>query len=442
MTEPRPSAETAGDDRARFAADGALLVVANGLAGLLFLAVHIVLGRSMDGVDYAALVSLIGLLNVLSVGSNALQVAMARFTAGVQATDAAHFSRRVLVRVATVTPAALLLWLGASFGLRGLLEAPSVLALWLLGLVASLQLFTPLAQGLLQGQRLFGWLAAAALGGAGARLGAAGVVAACGGRVSAALLAFVAGALVSLALCVWPLRRRLASTAMDATSPIDMGAVDRYALSVAGGQLLLFTLMNADLILAQRLLDGDDLAAYGKAAMLARALIFLPLPVVLAMFPRAVVSARLRLLGAPLAFVAAVAVLSAALISLDPALPLTWIYGPDLEAAAPELARRYVWAAIPLVLLEVLIPYLWARDRPRTVLVLAAPAAGLLVALLAAVGRPEAMIDALGVCGALTFLLLLFAWRFGARRGAGSSAVGSAAMHDLGPENDPRDVDA
>ncbi|MEM8997497.1 MAG: hypothetical protein AAGF23_22115, partial [Acidobacteriota bacterium] len=192
MSEPRPSAAIVGDDRARFAADGALLIVANGLAGLLFLAVHVVLGRSMDGVDYAALVSLIGLLNVLSVGSNALQVAMARFTAGVDAASAARLSRRVFGRVARLTPAALLLWLAASFALRGLLDAPSVLALWLLGLGASLQLFTPLAQGLLQGQRLFGWLAAAALAGAGARLAWAGAVAASGGRVSAALLAFVA----------------------------------------------------------------------------------------------------------------------------------------------------------------------------------------------------------------------------------------------------------
>ncbi|MEM1180817.1 MAG: hypothetical protein AAGM22_20905 [Acidobacteriota bacterium] len=425
MSEPRTrdDAFVTDDGGRRFAADGALLIVANGLAGLLFLGVHVVLGRTMDGVDYAALVSLIGLLNVLSVGSNALQVAMARVTADPEADSSTgpRLSRRVLRRAATWAPAALALWLAASWALEGPLAAPSLLALWLLGVVAVLQLMTPLLQGMLQGHRLFGWMAAAALGGAAARLGFAALIAAGGGRVASVLFAFVAGALVTLGISTLPLHSRLpdSSPGHAGLRDLDVRRVGRYTLSVAGGQLLLFTLMNADLILAQRLLDGDALAAYGKAAMLARALIFLPLPVVLAMFPRAVVSARLRVLGAPLLFVAAVAVGSAALISVDPALPLRWIYGPQLEAAAAGLARTYVWAAIPLVLLEVLIPYLWARDRPITVFIIAAPALGLLATLLQLTGQPEAMVRALGVAGALTFFLLLFAWRVGERRDRG-----------------------
>ncbi|MEM8964296.1 MAG: hypothetical protein AAGD38_22615, partial [Acidobacteriota bacterium] len=65
-----------------------LLIVANGLAGLFFLLVHVVLGRWMSGTDYALLVSLIGLLNVLSVGANSLQLTVARFTAARPEPDA------------------------------------------------------------------------------------------------------------------------------------------------------------------------------------------------------------------------------------------------------------------------------------------------------------------------------------------------------------------
>ncbi|MEM6796904.1 MAG: hypothetical protein AAF725_23220, partial [Acidobacteriota bacterium] len=177
---------------------------------------------------------------------------------------------------------------------------------------------------------------------------------------------------------------------------------------VALGQMALFTLINADLIIAPRLLEGDTLAAYGKAAMLGRAVIFLPLPVVLAMFPRAVVSTRRRLLALPMLFVALTAAATASLVAWRPELPLGLIYGAT-EAAAPGLARLYVWAAIPLALVEVAVPYLWARDRPWAVAALLVPATAFLGVLLLLGGQPERIILALAAAGwgILTIALVL-----------------------------------
>ncbi|MEM9557408.1 MAG: hypothetical protein AAGC60_24330 [Acidobacteriota bacterium] len=418
---------SAADESAkRFAADGALLLVANGLAGLLFLLVHAVLGRWMDGVDYALVVSLLGLLNVLSVGGNALQLAMARATAGRAArTDAwSSLARSGLGRMVRLLPLLLLAWCGVAWLLRPHLAGASATApfaaLVLLGVIAALRLIVPLAQGLLQGLRRFGWIAAAAIGGAVTRLTAAVVVAAASGGVTAVLGAFVAGATATLALSLWPVRDRLRAPSSGATTNDgpDDAAVWRYALRVGAGQIALFTLMNVDLVLAPRLLAGDALAAYGKAAVLARAVIFLPLPVVGAMVPRAAVSARRGLVGAPLLFVLGVGALLALVAATWPTLLLQLLYGAGTEPAAADLLARMVWAVLPLAAIEVALPWLWARGRTGGVISLAVPVSLYVAVLLAGdlvAGDPARLVGAVAAASLGCLLWLVLAARVESR---------------------------
>ena len=70
-----------GKDRNQFAFEAIALVVANGMVGLLFMLVHVVVGRKMAGIDCVVLVLLLGTLNVLNVPSHAIRVVLARYVA-------------------------------------------------------------------------------------------------------------------------------------------------------------------------------------------------------------------------------------------------------------------------------------------------------------------------------------------------------------------------
>ncbi|MEL7061650.1 MAG: polysaccharide biosynthesis C-terminal domain-containing protein [Acidobacteriota bacterium] len=413
MSPPKPAEPAAAPDgAARFAADGALLVVANGLAGLLFLGVHVVLGRRLTGVDYAMVVSLLGLLNVLSVGASAIQLTAARHVAASTdpRVDPTALARWGLSRLMLVGVPALAGWCLLAVPLRGWLGEPPWGALALLGPVAALRLAIPLAHGVLQGLRRFAWIAGAAVGGAVARLIAAWALTETSPGVTSALLAFVASAIVMLGVCLWPIRRRLRHPGRtpqprEATSldPARQRAIRRDLLRIGGGQLVLFTLANADLILAPRLLTGEALADYGKAALLARTAIFLPLPVVGAMFPRAVRSDRRGVVAAPLLFVGAAAAAIALGIGLAADELLAAVYGQQ-SAQAAAWFRLYALAVVPLALLEVVLPWLWARDRAGLALSLALPVACYGALLLNLTGRPGAMIASLAAAATVGLL--------------------------------------
>lgn len=402
MTLTTPCTDQNGDSAGRYAADGLLLILANGLAGLFFLLVHVVLGRSMDGKDYAILVSLIGLLNVLSVGANALQLTVARFTADRLSvtTDAWHRLARPL---ALWSGPALLAWCVVAWLFREALGTPPYAALVVLGVIAGLQLFVPLAQGLLQGLRLFTWIASAAVVGGLVRWLTAWGIAVLGGGVTEVLGAFVLSALAALAVCLWPLRRRLRLKPSDAPASVE-APIYSYYWKVVAGQIALFTLMNADLVFAPRLL-GEAVAPYSKAAILARTAIFLPLPIVAAMFPRAVASRSWRVLLGPLFLVLGVSITLAVIASTWPREVLAIMFG-SFEEGAPQILGAYVWATIPLALIEVVLPWLWARDRLFTVISLTFPVLLFVAWLLRMPADALAIVSTLGTAAWLSLIWL------------------------------------
>ena len=83
--------------------------------------------------------------------------------------------------------------------------------------------------------------------------------------------------------------------------------------------------------------------------MLARTVLFLPFPIVMAMFPRAVVSGKKKLVLVPIGLSFVVSVSAAVFISIFPHIPMRLMYGVD-DALHLHLVRLYVWAAIPLSL--------------------------------------------------------------------------------------------
>ncbi len=161
---------------------------------------------------------------------------------------------------------------------------------------------------------------------------------------------------------------------------LDTRPIYRYLWTVLPAQAAVFVLMNADVVLFNRFLSEADAAVFSKAAVLSRTIVFLPQPIALAMFPRAVASRNPWIIGGPFLFSFGLALAAGIFIMLFPALPLKLMYG--VEGAAYEgLLKQYIWAVQPLSLTLLLTQYLWARDRHVHMLALIPAVAAYLVML-------------------------------------------------------------
>ncbi len=410
--DKRDGEAAVGGTRPRFwpdlnlARDAIVLMVSNGLAGFFFLLVHMVAGRWLPPREYAVFVALLGLLWIILVPSSALQVAVARYAAEyAHAQEHELWARlfRTILRWVTLGGGTLwLVWWLAAPWLDERLGHPGVGAVRWVGAIAWLSLYTPVVTGVLQGAHRFGWIALAALAPGVVRLILAVPCSLYGQNAAAMLGAYAGSVAAGLLVGLWPVRH-----AWRTSGTVSLRPFVGYFLPVAVGQLVLYALMNADLILSPRLLRGPVFESYGKAAMLARTVLFLPMPLVLAMFPRAVVSNRRRMLLQPLAMGTFLSVVLAGVLTAIPHWALRAMYGVE-SAAMVRLLRYYAWAAVPLGTTQLLGQYLWAR-RDTAGVVLLAPLVGLYVVLAArwAVGNAPALIAGLGVTSLAACALLV-----------------------------------
>lgn len=391
----------------RFTWDTFILFAGNGVTSVLFLLFHMLAGRQMRGEDYAEFVAMIGLLNVLSVPAGVMQLTMARHIAERNRLSTVEawllLVRKGLSGVTRWGLLALGLWGLASPFLRSGLHASSVANVAMVGAIAFVFLYTPVLNGALQGSRRFGWFVSSGIGVALSRLLLALPVLFFRGGVAAVLGVVAASYGVGLLISYWPLRglRPEPSSALPSSREIH-----RYFWGVLIGQTALFALIQADLIFSPRLFGGDVLAAYGKAATLSRIVFFLPLPIITAMFPRAVTSSNPRILLAPLLATLLMTFAVAAALTLFPAWPMKIMYGV-CDPIHLRLIRLYVWAAVPLALISILSPYLWARKGVWSTLWIVPVTGAYGLALLRGPIAPEQLIAYMLSAGLAALLLLL-----------------------------------
>ncbi|AKJ65039.1 oligosaccharide flippase family protein [Kiritimatiella glycovorans] len=402
-------------DRYRFAWDSGLLIGTGAVTGFFYLLVHVVLGRMMPGVDYAAVVALLGLLSVLGLPAAAMQITIARYIAEHAHQNAVQvwvtIFKRAMRRVSFWACGGLAAWILFSPWLRRLFEAPSIWSIILLGTIAVLMLYRPIIGGALQGSRNFGWLAASNFSSGFFRLLLCALIVWWGGSVDGVMTGVLLATFLSLAIGNIPFRRVVRET--TAIPDYDTGPIYRYLWPVLLGQGAVFLLMHGDIMMSKRFLEGEALAVYGKAATLSRTVLFLAQPVALAMFPRAVTSARRAIFFAPFLFALLSSLAAAVLIALVPAVPMRLMYGID-GGAYLDCARLYVWAALPISLVGIVSKYLWARHLTGRTLGLLPLVTGYLMALFAFHETPRQMIACVAAGGWLSIAFLMISM-FGGR---------------------------
>ncbi len=408
-------------ERWRFTWDASILFAGNGATSFLFLLFHMLAGRKMAGADYAEFVAMVGLLNVLSVPAGVMQLTMARYIAERDPREADEawllLVRRGLRGVTLWGLAALGLWCLISPVLRTGLHASTVSNVVMVGVIAFVFLYTPILGGALQGSHRFGWFASSGLGVGASRLLLLLPVLWLGGSVASVLGVVAASFAVGLLISYWPIRR-MAPTGAPSALPNSREMV-RYFFGVLIGQVALYALIQADLIVSTRLFTGDVLAAYGKAATLSRIVFFLPLPIIIAMFPRAVISKNPKILLFPLGATLGLTLAAATFFTLFPSLPMKIMYGVS-DPLHLGLVRQYVWAAIPMAMISILSPYVWARRAVRSSLWLVPVTVVYLIVLWRGHLTPEQLIRSMLMAGlvALAWLIRIAVGVFRADRAA------------------------
>ena len=284
-------------------------------------------------------------------------------------------------------------------------------------------LWSPVVKGVLQGQQNFlglGWVLI--LDGV-ARFSSVTVILLLGGQAAGGMSGAMIGQMTSLALGAWFIRSALTGRGES----VQWRPWLRRAVPLTLGIGCIQFMSNADVVFVQSVFPGDIASQrYMPAAMIGLALVTFTTPLASVMFPKIVRGAALtqqshaarHAIGATV-FLGGGAVLACTLL---PKLPLQIIFFSKRTfwEAAP-LVPWFVWCLLPLVLANVLLSNLLARERFAVVPWAVCIALGYGLALLAlkpwfvsldAMSAFRTVVQTLGTFSLLLFgVAALFTWR-------------------------------
>jgi O-antigen/teichoic acid export membrane protein len=353
---------------------GLLLVILNGIANVANVAFHMVMGRALTGDQYGILAALLNLMLVLATPLDALRNAMAHFAARAHRLEspalARAIARRWCIRIGLLAaPAGVGLWL-----LRGTvadffhLANPAPIIVVSVFLPAFMLL--PVLAGILQGLQCFWWFGGIVHGVSLLRLAlgwsAVALIAATAYHaVLAQGIAMMAGAVTAFFAVGWVTRgSRGRVEATRGIGPYFLKAM----LMLAGYGVL----MNSDVMLVRHF-HPESAGEFAWAATIGRSVVFLPMPIAMAMFPKVISagtasrSSRLTALKA-LGLVAGMIAAGVAVSLIWPWLPLLILYGvKDPSPALEHLVRMVILAMSPLGISYLLLNFEMAQHRFRTV---------------------------------------------------------------------------
>lgn len=241
-------------------------------------------------------------------------------------------------------------------------------ALWVTLLMVLFSLWSPIFGGTLQGQQNFFWMGWGAILSGVVRLALAALfVLALKGGATGMLIGALFGILLVSLISMWQTR----SLWTLPSEPFDKKALAGKIVPLLFGFGACQFLFASDMMFAKPYFSENEMAAYGVAGTLARALLWLVLPLASVMFPKLVhsnaKSEKTNLLGMVL--------LGTAVLTITGGLGLC-IVGPwvvklvskaEYVQATAALLPWYAGAMVPLALANVLVNDLLARERFKVV---------------------------------------------------------------------------
>ncbi|WP_255197777.1 oligosaccharide flippase family protein [Halorarius litoreus] len=357
---------------------GGLMAAATVLAGAFNYGFQVFVGRALGAEQYGVFGALFALFYLLHVVGRGVRFSASRFAAELDGPhDRAAFYRGFLGRSVVLGGVSFVALVAASPAITAFFGIESTLPVVAVAAAIAIELVLTANQGTLQGLQQF-----AALGGfkvvqAGVKLGLGVALVLAGFGLYGAFGAVALGSLVVLVASTAYLHWRL-GRASAATTSFEYRRAYRYVFPAALAGFCLTVPANADVVLVTHFFPAADAGYYTAASVLGKVLVFLPMGISTALFPKvtadhaAAATDQLDdLFDRALAYAALVGVVGATVYWFAAEPVLRVVFGADYLAAAP-LVRWYGLAVLAVVLAVIVLNFQLARDRMGFVYLFAA----------------------------------------------------------------------
>jgi O-antigen/teichoic acid export membrane protein len=269
-----------------------------GLFNVFNLLYHFFMVRSLSPADYGHLNTLVALFTIASVPAGTVQVTVTKFFASLNAQNHYHqaillFRHFLLLMFIIALSFFLLISLGSSY-ISSFLQISSRGLVILLGVSLAFAMVIPVSWGGLQGLQKFGLLSLNLItnGGLKFALGIVSVFWGLGlfGAVGAIALSYLITAILSTIVLGVILLKEKGVTHQEIVPmksvPFKISEVYHYFFSAGWALLCFMMLTNMDLILVKHFFTPVEAGYYSVAQMVGKIILFLPLPIVMVMFPK------------------------------------------------------------------------------------------------------------------------------------------------------------
>jgi len=340
---------------------------------------HALASRMLGPVDYGALVSMLALLTVIAIPSQAIQIIIAKRVSVEEFSGRldriAALLKQFMVRTLLL---GILVWLGLTLSsafwtdfFRLQAKGP-IIAVGFAGLV---WLVLPVVRGALQGLQKFNHLGLNMLTDGILRLGIGAVFFLVGFGITAGVIAGAISGLIACLLALWPLQNIRNQPIVDVAA-LDLGQLYRFGVPVVLTLGAFMFLSSMDIIMVKHFFAPQQAGYYSAGALVGKAFLFLPFAVAQVLFPKVSASqakseqTHFLLLKSLLLTGGILLGGILAAYFLAPVIILT-LFGRDFfNPVTLNLVRVFGMAVAPLALVYILVQYNLALHNKKFVIIL------------------------------------------------------------------------
>lgn len=248
---------------------------------------HLLMGRMLGPVDYGVLASLISVFYLLSIPVAALVLVIVKYVSAFrgkkQLATVNFFYKLVNRKMLIFGSIGFLIFLIFSSLISSFLHLESNVLLIIIGLASFIGIFSSVNLATLQGFLRFGWYTIVNIISVVVKLILAIFLVYLSYRVFGAILAMLAGAVVSYLLALFYVGKIIGTK--KKREGVDGREVVSYALPVFFSILAFTSLYTTDIVLARHFLSPQEAGFYAALATLGKIIFFASNPIVLVMFP-------------------------------------------------------------------------------------------------------------------------------------------------------------
>ncbi|KAB1185426.1 MULTISPECIES: hypothetical protein [Haloferax] len=352
---------------------GSVIAIATVASGALNYAFQVFMGRALGPEQYGVFGALFALFYIVNVFGRGIRFSATRFTAELadNRPALAAFHSEFLRQSTLFSIGIFVTLVAAAPLLSDFLDVPTTLLAVAIAGTAPFGLALTVNFGTLQGVQWFVPLGGYKVLLAGVKLGAGVLFVILGYGVFGAFSALVLASIVVYGLTTLHLRHRLQTSTLRPA--LDFGRAYRYTLTAILTGFCVTVPTTVDVILAKHFFTSRVAGLFVAASVLGKILIFLPMGISTALFPKvstreANENATTALLWRAMLYTAAIAGLGAVTYWVIPEFVLTTFYGAAYAEAVP-LLRWYGVSILAFALASVVLNFELARSRNRFVYV-------------------------------------------------------------------------